>query len=193
MPYTFYAMLSRMKYIRRWALMRNTEAENIAEHTQQTAVLAHALAVLYNRRFGGTVNVERCALLALYHDVPEILTGDLPTPVKYHNAALRLAYRQVETEAEDALLSLLPEDLQGEYTPLLRGEMSEEERRIVKAADKLSALIKCEEELKAGNREFSVARETQLKSVRELHFPPADLFMEEFFPAFSQTLDQTLS
>lgn len=193
MASTFYAMLSRMKHIPRWALMRNTNTENIAEHSEQTAILAHALALLYNRRYGGNVNVERCVMFALYHDVPEILTGDLPTPVKYHSPEIREAYRQVETVAADTLLALLPEDLQPEYEPLLKEQMSEEEHTVVKAADKLSALIKCEEELKAGNLEFSVAREAQLRAIRAMQFPAADAFMEEFLPAFSQTLDQTLA
>ena len=193
MPYAFYAMLSRMKLITRWSLMRNTSAESVAEHTQETAMLAHALALLHNRRFGGTVCAERCVLFALYHDASEILTGDLPTPVKYHNSGLREAYRQVENTAAETLLSLLPEDLRPDYAPLLHEEMTEEERRLVKAADKLSALIKCEEELKAGNREFSVARETTEQALHALHCPAAECFLTEFLPAFSQTLDQSLS
>ena len=132
----FYAVLSRMKYITRWALMRNTRPENICEHSQDVAVLAHALALLTNRRFGGRVDAPRCVLIALYHDTPEIFTGDLPTPVKYYNPAIRDAYKQVEDVAADKLLSLLPADLREDYAPLLRpGDEWAQEKRIVKAAD----------------------------------------------------------
>lgn len=190
MTYSFYAMLSRMKHIYRWSLMRNTVKESIGEHTQETALLVHALALLHNRRFGGTADVSRCVLLALYHDVPEILTGDIPTPVKYNNPAIRDAYKDLETVAADKLLRLLPEDLREEYAPLLYEEGTEEERLLVKAADKLSALIKCEEELKMGNREFSVARDTLEQAVRAMHLPAADCFLEEFLPPYSWTLDE---
>ncbi len=155
----FFATLSRMKYIFRWSLMRNTRTENICEHSQEVAILAHALALLQNRRFGGKVNVEEVVLLAMYHDVPEILTGDLPTPVKYDNPDIRDAYRAVERLSAERLLSQLPEDLRQDYRPLLLPDSADREAlRLVKAADKLSALIKCIEELKAGNGEFRQAK-----------------------------------
>ncbi|MCI9414922.1 MAG: 5'-deoxynucleotidase [Clostridiales bacterium] len=191
MEYPFYAMLSRMKYIERWSLMRNTREENICEHSHEVAVLAHALALLHNRRYGGHADPGRCALLALYHDAPEILTGDLPTPVKYDNPAIRDAYRQVESVATDRLLSMLPADLREDYAPLLReSEGTEEERRLVKAADKLSALIKCVEELKQGNREFARARAATEQAVRAMKLPAADCFLDEFLPAYELTLDE---
>lgn len=191
MEYPFYAMLSRMKYIERWSLMRNTREENICEHSHEVAVLVHALALLHNRRYGGHADPGRCALLALYHDAPEILTGDLPTPVKYDNPAIRDAYRQVESVAADRLLSMLPADLREDYAPLLReSEGTEEERRLVKAADKLSALIKCVEELKQGNREFARARAATEQAVRAMKLPAADCFLDEFLPAYELTLDE---
>ena len=188
MSRNFYAVLSRMKYIDRWALMRNTREENLCEHSYETAVLAHALATLTNRRFGGRVDVGRCVLLALYHDASEILTGDMPTPVKYYNPAIRDAYKQVEAVAADKLLSMLPEDLQDEYRPLF-GETADMEHRLVKAADKLSALIKCVEEERMGNREFAKARQATFDAVRALGLPAADCFLDEFLPAYELTLD----
>lgn len=178
-----------MKYIDRWALMRNTREENLCEHSYETAVLAHALATLTNRRFGGRVDAGRCVLLALYHDASEILTGDMPTPVKYYNPAIRDAYKQVEAVAADKLLSMLPEDLREEYRPLF-GEGEDMEHRLVKAADKLSALIKCVEEERMGNREFSKARQAIFEAVRALGLPAADCFLDEFLPAYELTLDE---
>ena len=189
MSRNFYAVLARMKYIDRWELMRNTREENLCEHSYETAVLAHALATLTNRRFGGRVDVGRCVLLALYHDASEILTGDMPTPVKYYNPAIRDAYKQVEAVAADKLLSMLPEDLQDEYRPLF-GETADMEHRLVKAADKLSALIKCVEEERMGNREFAKARQATFDAVRALGLPAADCFLDEFLPAYELTLDE---
>ncbi len=187
----FYAVLSRMKYITRWALMRNTRQENICEHSYDVAVLAHALAVLTNRRFGGRVDEGRCVLLALYHDAPEILTGDMPTPVKYDNPAIRDAYKQVEAVSAGKLLSMLPEDLREDYGPLFfAGDGWEQEKRLVKAADKLSALIKCVEELGQGNREFLSARRSTEQAIRAMGLPAADCFLEEFLPAYELTLDE---
>lgn len=191
MKQSFFAMLSRMKSITRWALMRNTRQETICEHSYDTAVLVHGLAELTNRRFGGQVDVGRCVLLALYHDTTEIFTGDLPTPVKYDNAAIRAAYRQLETAAAQRLLALLPEDLRPAYEPLYAEQPGEEtERRLVKAADKLSALIKCVEEIQQGNREFSKAEETTLRSLKNMNLPAVDCFLEEFLPAYRLTLDE---
>ena len=187
----FFAMLSRMKYINRWGLMRHTYPENISEHSLQVAMIAHALAVLRNRRFGGSVSPERVALLSLFHDTPEILTGDLPTPVKYRNTAIRSAYQQVELDSAQQLLQLLPDDLQGDYRSLFLPEEEEKELWVlVKAADKLSALIKCIEEQKAGNQEFRTAAVSTRQSIVDMHIPEADVFLEQFLPSFSLTLDE---
>lgn len=189
--YSFFAILSRMKNINRWALMRNTSTENVCEHSHDVAVLVHALALLHNRRFGGQVDVNRCVLMALYHDAPEILTGDMPTPVKYDNPAIQAAYRQVEEIAANKLLSKLPADLEADYRELLLPEQgAAEEQRLVKAADKLAALIKCVEELKQGNREFAQARAATEHAVRAMQLPAADCFLEEFLPAYELTLDE---
>lgn len=191
MSFHFFAMLSRMKHITRWALMRNTRDENLCEHSQDVAVIAHALAVLTNTRFGGQVDEGRCVLLALYHDASEILTGDLPTPVKYDNPVIRDAYKQLESVASDKLLSMLPDDLQPSYQSLLKPDAAfPEEQRLVKAADKLAALVKCVEELAQGNGEFAQARRSTEQAVRAMHLPAADCFLEEFLPAFSLTLDE---
>jgi len=188
--HSFFALLSRMKYISRWALMRNASSESLSEHTLETAILAHALVTLHNTRFGGQLSAERAATLALLHDVPEVLTGDLPTPVKYHSEHLRAAYKQVEKSACATLLNLLPDDLRGAYASLLTP--SEDELHLwcyVKAADKLSALIKCMEERKAGNREFTRAEASLYKTLQALHMPEVDCFMEEFLPAYEEPLD----
>lgn len=190
--YHFFAMLSRMKNINRWGLMRNTRRENLCEHSFETAVIAHALAVLRNTRFGGKADVERAAVLALFHDSTEIITGDMPTPVKYYSPKIRSAYREVETVARNKLLSFLPEDLELAYRPLL-GEPLETDRDLlplVKAADKISAVVKCVEEKRMGNSEFSSAESALRKSVEEMHLPEADYFMEQFLPSYSLTLDE---
>ena len=181
-----------MKNIDRWGLMRNTRRENLCEHSFETAVIAHALAVLRNTRFGGHVNADRAASLALFHDATEIFTGDLPTPVKYYNPKIREAYREVEEVAREKLLSFLPEGLRGIYAPLL-GRTKESDRELlplVHAADKLSALIKCVEEQRLGNREFSSAETALRRAVAKMRLPEADCFLEEFFPSYSLTLDE---
>jgi 5'-deoxynucleotidase len=193
MPNSFFALLSRMKYISRWALMRNATNESLSEHTLETAILAHALVTIHNARFGGDLSAERAATLALLHDVPEVLTGDLPTPVKYHSEHLRAAYRKVEESACASLLALLPEDLRDVYAPLLSPETGEAELwKYVKAADKLSALIKCMEERKAGNCEFKCAEGSLTKMLWAMHMPEVDCFMAEFLPAYERPLDGML-
>jgi 5'-deoxynucleotidase len=188
----FYAMLSRMKYINRWGLMRNTRSENLCEHSFETAVLAHALAVLRNTRFGGHADPERTATLALFHDATEILTGDLPTPIKYYNPQIRAAYREVESVAQNKLLSFLPDDLKPSYASVLtaQGDGDEALLPLVKAADKLSAIIKCMEESRMGNTEFTKAEASLLLAVRAMHLPEADCFVEEFLPSYRLTLDE---
>ena len=188
---SFFAMLSRMKYITRWGLMRNTREENLCEHTLETAILAHALATLRNRRFGGNVAPDRAAVLALFHDASEIITGDLPTPVKYFNPEIKKSYKEVEQLANDKLLSLLPEDLRPDYDPLLRPAEEDAELWILcKAADKLSALIKCIQEHATGNREFLQAEKATLEAIHAMNLPEAECFLEEFLPSYARSLDE---
>ena len=185
----FYAMLFRMKYIDRWALMRNTRKESLAEHTLETAFIAHALAVIENRRFGGNVNAEKAALLALFHDAPEIITGDLPTPIKYYNPEIKQIYNEIEDAASERHLGLLPDDLRPDFEGLFN-ITDPHLKAIVKAADKLSALIKCRDELALGNRDFSSAEESTLKAVKALDLPAAEVFVKEFLQSFSLPLDE---
>lgn len=187
----FFAMYSRMKYINRWALMKNTRSENLSEHSADVAAIAHAIATIKNLRFGGAVNAERAAVLGLYHDMPEIITGDMPTPVKYHSETLHKAFLEVENEACDRLLSMLPQDMRESYSPFFfKREEDEYLWKIVKAADKISALIKCIEEEKAGNREFSKALESTKSAIKKMQLPEADEFLCEFIEAFSLSLDE---
>ena len=185
----FFAYVSRMRFIQRWALMRNTAPENVQEHSHQVAVLAHALAVIRNEKFGGTVDPGAVAVAALYHDASEILTGDMPTPIKYDNPAIRTAYKDVEAVAEHKLLNMLPEELRGVYAPILTVEDPEIEA-LVKAADKLSAYIKCVEELKAGNNEFREAAAQTRKALESYGMPEVESFLETFMDSFSLTLDE---
>ena len=187
----FFAILSRMKYINRWGLMRNTIVENISEHSLETAFIAHLLAVLRNKRFGGNVNAERCALLAMYHDTTEILTGDLPTPVKYFNPDIKKAYDAVEQTAIDKMISYLPDDIKSEYASLFEKQESDEELWVlVKVADKISALIKCIEERQMGNSDFKKAEKSTLEAIRNMKIPEADMFIDEFIPYYNLTLDE---
>lgn len=185
----FFAYISRMRYIPRWALMRNTFSENVQEHSHMVAVLAHALAVIRNEVFGGDIDVGRVTVYALYHDATEIITGDMPTPIKYYNPEIKASYRKVESVAADKLLSLLPHELRASYRPILRAEDGEI-HRLVKAADKLSAHIKCLEELKAGNLEFKRAAEQTRTALEEMKLPELDWFMEHCMDSFSMTLDE---
>ena len=189
MPYHFFPMIARMRYINRWGLMRNTDLENIQEHSHMVAVLAHALAVIQNRYFGPQVDPGAAAVAALYHDAGEILTGDMPTPIKYDNPAIRNAYKDVEAVAEGKLLHMLPPELQGVYGPILT-QSDPEVRQVVKAADKLSAYIKCVEELKAGNNEFRQAAGQTRKALEGYELPEVTYFLETFMDSFSLTLDE---
>lgn len=185
----FFSMLFRMKYIDRWALMRNSRRETLTEHTLEVAVLAHALANLGNARCGQSYNADRAAVLGMFHDAHEILTGDMPTPVKYQNSSIETAFKGVECAANESLLAMLPADLSGEYAPLLHEEDAAL-KPLVKAADKLSALIKCIEERKAGNMEFKMAERSIREQLAANPLPEVALFMEEFLPAFELTLDE---
>ena len=186
---TFFAMVSRMKYIDRWALMRNTENESLDSHSKEVAVIAHALAVIGNKRFNKSYNPDRAAVLGLYHDAHEIITGDMPTPVKYDNEAITVAFKSVENAANDKLISKLPEDMQEIFRNLLTGDEDEELKPIIKSADKLSALIKCIEERKAGNMEFREAEAATRRRILEANVPEAEVFLDEFIPAYEMTLD----
>ena len=187
----FYAMLSRMKYINRWGLMRNTITENIAEHSLETAIVAHSLAIIGNKYFGKNIDANRVTVLAMFHDSTEIITGDLPTPVKYFAPDIREAYKKVEETAANNLLNGVPDKLRDEYEGILKE--NEEERKLwkyVKAADKISALIKCVEEKRMGNLDFEQAEKATLAHIEELNMEEADYFVENFLPAYSLTLDE---
>lgn len=187
----FFAIISRMKYINRWSLMRNTVTENLSEHSLDVAFIAHLLAVLRNKRFGGNVNPERVAVLAMYHDVTEILTGDLPTPIKYYNKEIKSVYSDIEEKAGSQLLSYLPKDIRDVYEPLLRNDENESEHwELVKAADKISALIKCVEEKQMGNSDFEDAEQATIKAIRSMNIKEADVFLDEFMPSYGLTLDK---
>ena len=187
----FFAYLARMKFIRRWGLMHNTYPENIQDHSLRVAMIAHALAVIRNRLFHGRVNAERAAALALYHDASEVLTGDLPTPVKYFNPDIRNAYQSIETVAKQKLLDMVPAELREDYrTLLLEEDPDSVYGTLVKAADRLAAYMKCLEELSAGNHEFSKAEKTLRQSVEALDLPEVRYFLETFVPSLKLTLDE---
>lgn len=187
----FQAMLSRMKYIPRWSLMRCTRTETLCEHTAETAQIAYTLCCANNVLFGGSARAEQVAAAALYHDAAEIITGDLPTPVKYRNEEMREAYRKIEREAQQELLALLPEELRGRMAPALTGaQLSPEERRLLKAADRLSAIIKCVTEKQSGNQEFDSAYAQQTAALKAMECPEADWFVRTMLPAYALTLDE---
>ena len=186
----FFAYLSRLKLIRRWSLMRNTQPENDAEHSLQAAMIAHALALMARDRYGRAVNPEHVLALAVYHDATEVLTGDLPTPVKYHSEGLRAAYGQVEQLASERLLAMLPEPMRPAYAPYLAPEGDAEARALVKAADKLCAYVKCLEEQRAGNHEFDAACDNIRRSLEQNPLPEVRDFLREFVPSFTLTLDE---
>lgn len=186
----FFAYLDRLKLIRRWGLMRNIEQENDMEHSMQTAMIAHGLAVLGNRRYGRSLNPETVVTMALYHDAGEALTGDLPTPVKYRNPEIKNAYQDIETRARQRLCDMLPGDLQADFVPYLQPDESSEIWQLVKAADRLSAYIKCLTEEKLGNGEFAKAKETILESLKASPLPEVRDFLEEFVPSYTLTPDE---
>ena len=192
MTYNFFATISRMRYIERWALMRNSRVENLSEHSLDVAMIAHGLCVIGNVRYGKNLN----ALIGLYHDASEIITGDMPTPVKYFNEDLKSAYKNVEAVAQYHLLEKLPPDLKSAYEDIFFGAEDDGYiRKLVKAADKISALIKCMDEESAGNHEFVTAKESTLKSIKTLseNLPEVDDFMKEFVPPYGKTLDDLIN
>ncbi len=188
---SFFAMMSRMKYIDRWALMRNSRQENLSEHSLEVSMIAHALAVIGNTCLGKQLDARKAAVLGMYHDATEIITGDMPTPVKYYNPQIKTTYKDIERQAARSLLSMLPETMQEAYREIF--EKQEEDAylwRLVKAADKLSAYIKCIEEEQAGNREFTSAKEMALETVKKLALPETELFLQYFIDAYGKNLDE---
>lgn len=190
MSNNFFALVGRMKYITRWSLMRNSVSENIQEHSHMVAVIAHALGLIRRDIFGKDCNPDELASIALYHDLSEILTGDLPTPIKYHSRSIKSAYDEVEALACEKLIKALPRELRSAYSEILHAEKDEKKYELVKAADKISAYIKCVEERIAGNNEFRSAEASTLKKLQENPLPEVQYFMEHFLPAFELSLDE---
>jgi len=190
MKYHFYAYMSRLKNIKRWSLMRNTREENVQEHSHMVAVIAHALCIIKNNILGGGADEREVLAYALYHDAIEVITGDLPTPIKYFSDGLKSSYKQIEQFAGESLAGMLPGEMADRIAPCVLGKVSPETVRIVRAADKLCAYIKCLEEKKSGNHEFDRAGASTLKAIRALKMPEAEYFMEHFLPSFEMTLDE---
>ncbi len=188
----FFAFLDRMKLIDRWSLMRNTTTEDVAQHTMQTAMIAHALCIIENVMFGGDYDAEKAAVLALYHESAEVVTGDLPTPVKYYDADINRAYKNIEHRAEDKLIETLPDELKSAFSSFVRPDKSTKESRIVKCADKMSALIKCVEELAVNNVEFQNAYDATKRDLDAAPEKSVKYFMDTFIPAYSMSLDNLL-
>lgn len=187
----FFAHLSRLKLINRWPLMRNVRTENVSEHSLQVAFVAHALAVINNRKFGGALNAERIALMAMYHDTSEVLTGDMPTPIKYFNAQIAHEYKNIERIAQQKLIDMLPAELQDDYRTLIDEQhYLPEEKAVVKQADTLCAYLKCLEEISAGNNEFTMALARLEKTLAQRQSPEMDYFMQVFVPSFNLSLDE---
>jgi 5'-deoxynucleotidase len=187
----FFAFISRMKYINRWGLMRNTKEENVSEHSLEVAVLAHALTIIQKYRLNKNVNPEKTVLYSIYHDSSEIFTGDLPTPVKYYNSNIKTAYKDVEHSANQRLLNLLPDDFYKEFEPILIPKGEEIEIwKTIKAADKISAYIKCLEEEKSGNKEFMKAKQSILEDINNMNREDVNIFMDEFIEGYNLTLDE---
>lgn len=186
----FFAYMARMRNIIRWGLMRNTFPENIQEHSHQTAMIAHALAVIRNARYNGNLNPDHVAALAIYHDAAEVITGDLPTPIKHFDREVEEAFEKIESMAVKKLMRMFPDDLLGEYQKYLKPDIHSEEWRVVKAADRICAYLKCVEEGKAGNSEFVRAKESILSDILSMRRPEVDDFMKEFAPSFELSLDE---
>ena len=189
--YNFFAYMARMKLIKRWSLMKSVNDENIAEHSAQVAQIAHAIAVIKNKRFGGDVNADRIAVMALYHETSEVLTGDLPTPIKYYNPEIRKAYKDIEGIANEKLIGMLPDEMKDEYTSLIELPDGSYEQTLIKAADKISAYIKCVEEMRSGNREFAKAEKALKKEVDSYrNLEEVAYFCDTFLDSFKKTIDE---
>ena len=190
MSYDFFSFSYRMKYIKRWQLMRSVREENIMEHSQQVAMFAHALAVIKNRIYGGNVNAEKAVLYAVYHECAEVMTGDLPTPIKYFDNSIRGAYKNLEEKASLKLLSMLPKELEGDFAASIIPDAQSEEYAIMKAADRLAAYVKCLEELRCGNNEFAKAKKSIEDDLHSRNMPEVEYFFKNFIESFSLTLDE---
>ena len=188
--FDFYAYLMRMKYIKRWALMRSTSEENIMEHSWEVAVIAHALAIIKNEKFGGSVDEYKTLCLAVYHETSEVVTGDLPTPIKYFNREINSAYKSLEKDANERLIAKLPEELQNRYREFILDNPGSEEHKLMKYADRICAYIKCLEELKVGNKEFLKAKESIGKELSNADDEAVKYFIKNVLPTFSKTLDE---
>lgn len=190
MRYDFYAYMDRMKYIKRWQLMRSTREENIMEHSQLVTVLAHALVTVHNEVYGGNADVLKTVLYATYHETSEVMTGDLPTPIKYYNRSIQGAYKELEKSACEKIVNTLPQPMRGEIAPYVQADENSVEYTLVKAADRLAAYIKCLEELRSGNKEFSKAKKSIEADLRGRKMPEVEYFFEHFIPSFELTLDE---
>ncbi|MBZ0335477.1 5'-deoxynucleotidase [Marinobacter sp. AL4B] len=189
----FFAYVSRLRWIKRWGLMRNAIEENVATHSWEVATIAHALALIRNTKFDGQINADRIATAALYHDATEVITGDMPTPVKYHSKVMREVFGDIEHKAETELLALLPDELQDAFAPYLReSQWTAEEQELIKSADRLSALLKCRAEIQTGNKEFEPAAEQILRRLQEDASPEVQYFLEVFAPSYERPLDHLL-
>ena len=188
----YFAYLTRLRWIKRWGLMRNAYDENVMEHSWEVATIAHTLALIKNRYFGGEVDANAIAVAALYHDVTEVITGDLPTPIKYHSAKIQDAYKRIERQAAEELALLLPEEMRADLQPLLSDSEIQDHQMLIKMADKISAYLKCKAELHAGNQEFNTAAESLLEIIRQSPLPEVDYFMTVFAPACGLTLDKLM-
>ncbi len=188
--YKFFAFINRMKFIKRWSLMRSVREENIMEHSQQVAIIAHALALIKNKIYGGAVDVNKVVLLAQYHEVSEVITGDLPTPIKYFNPEIKTAYKDLEKNASERLIEMLPEELKEEYNEYILPNEDTEEYKLVKCADRLAAYLKCVEEVRAGNSEFKKAKTSIGSELKSLKREEVDYYLKEFAPAYDLTLDE---
>ncbi len=189
MRYDFYAYMDRMKYIKRWQLMRSTRKENIMEHSQSVAVLAHALVTIHNDVYGGNADVLKTVLYAMYHEVSEVMTGDLPTPIKYYNRSIRGAYKELEKSACEKIVATLPDEMKGGIEPYVLADEDCVEYHLVKAADRLAAYIKCLEELRSGNGEFAKAKKSIEDDLHSKNMPEVEYFFERFIPSLNLTLD----
>ena len=189
MRYDFYAYMDRMKYIKRWQLMRSTREENIMEHSQSVSLLAHALVTIHNEVYGGNADVLKTVLYALYHETSEVMTGDLPTPIKYYNRSIQGAYKELEKSACEKVVNTLPDQMKTSIVPFVLADEESVEYKLVKCADRLSAYIKCLEELRSGNTEFSKAKKSIEKDLHSRNMPEVEYFFEHFIPSFALTLD----
>ncbi len=190
MRYDFYAYMDRMKYIKRWQLMRCTRDENIMEHSQEVALIAHALVNIHNELYGGKADVLKTVLYAIYHETAEVMTGDLPTPIKYYNKSIHGAYKELERSACEKMVSMLPEEMQKGVAPYLLADEDSVEYSFVKAADKFSAYIKCLEELRSGNKEFAKAKKGLEEDLHARNMPEVEYFFKNFIHSFNLTLDE---